>query len=113
VSRTIRGECLDYLIPLSEQHLRRIVAEFVDYYNHDLPQRNICLQAVSEPTDQARCGDCPAGPGRTPPRLRLSSLTGLTFAALRPFLLRAEAAADGGWRLVPEAGRGGVNPAVS
>jgi putative transposase len=35
---TIRRECLDHLIPLSEQHLRRIVAEFVDYYNHDRPQ---------------------------------------------------------------------------
>jgi hypothetical protein len=41
------------------------VAEFVDYYNHDLPQRNICLQAFSEATGQARFGDYPAGPGRT------------------------------------------------
>jgi transposase InsO family protein len=43
--RTIRRECLDHLIPLSERHLRRILAEFVDYYNHDRPHRSLGLQA--------------------------------------------------------------------
>ena len=29
---SIRGECLDFMIPLGEKHLRRIVAEWVTHY---------------------------------------------------------------------------------
>ena len=43
--RTVRRECLDHLIPLSERHLRRILTEFVDYYNHDRLHRSFGLQA--------------------------------------------------------------------
>jgi transposase InsO family protein len=32
---TIRRECLDYVIPLSEKHLRRILREWVAHYNGD------------------------------------------------------------------------------
>src|SRR5450759_483064 len=42
--RTARRECLDYLIPISERHLRWVLAEFVDYYNHDRPHRSLGLQ---------------------------------------------------------------------
>jgi hypothetical protein len=35
--RTVRGDCLDQLTPLSERHLRAILTEFVHYYNHDRP----------------------------------------------------------------------------
>jgi hypothetical protein len=34
---TIRRECLDFLIPLNEQYLRRMLAEFVRYYNRGRP----------------------------------------------------------------------------
>ena len=34
---TIRRECLDYLIPLNERHLRVIVKEFARYYNRGRP----------------------------------------------------------------------------
>ena len=30
---TIRRECLDHVIVLSEDHLRRILNKYVDYYN--------------------------------------------------------------------------------
>jgi len=30
---TIRRECLDYVIPLSEKHLRTILREWVAHYN--------------------------------------------------------------------------------
>lgn len=30
---TIRRECTDHIIPLSERHLTRVLREFVDYYN--------------------------------------------------------------------------------
>ena len=46
VRTVVRRECLDHLIPLSERaHLRRILAEFVDYYNHDRPHCSLGLQA--------------------------------------------------------------------
>jgi putative transposase len=34
---TIRRECLDYLIPLNEQHLRLTLKEFVTYYHRGRP----------------------------------------------------------------------------
>ena len=34
---TIRRECLDYLIPINEPHLRRIVREFADHDNRGRP----------------------------------------------------------------------------
>jgi putative transposase len=34
---TIRRECLDFVIPFSETHLRRILREWVSHYNHGRP----------------------------------------------------------------------------
>lgn len=34
---TLRRECLDYVIPLSERHLRRILTLWVDHYNRSRP----------------------------------------------------------------------------
>ena len=34
---TIRRECLDYLIPMNERHLRRIVREYTVHYNRGRP----------------------------------------------------------------------------
>jgi putative transposase len=42
---TARRECFDHLIPISERHPRCVLAEFVDYYNHDRPHRSLGLQA--------------------------------------------------------------------
>jgi len=36
---TIRRECLDWLIPLSESHLRSILKSWVGHYNHGRPHR--------------------------------------------------------------------------
>jgi transposase InsO family protein len=38
---TIRRECLDYLIPINERHLRRILKEFVGYYNRGRPHASL------------------------------------------------------------------------
>jgi hypothetical protein len=38
---TIRRECLDYLIPINERHLRKIVNEFVCHYNRGRPHSSL------------------------------------------------------------------------
>ena len=42
---TTRRECLDFLIPLSEEHLRRLLTEWRDYYNLARPHSSLgpCL----------------------------------------------------------------------
>ncbi|MDP9247367.1 MAG: transposase, partial [Candidatus Dormibacteraeota bacterium] len=52
---------LDHLIPLSEHHLRKIPAEFVDYYNQDRPHRSLGLQAPF-PKPRAREGELTVRP---------------------------------------------------
>jgi transposase InsO family protein len=34
---TVRRECLDFLIPINERHLRRILADFTIHYNRGRP----------------------------------------------------------------------------
>ena len=46
---TIRRECLDPIIPLNAGHLRRIVQEFVEYYNQTRPHRTLDLQPPAGP----------------------------------------------------------------
>src|SRR2546429_5304277 len=37
----ISRECLDFMIPLGEKHLRRIVAEWVTHYNQGRPHLSL------------------------------------------------------------------------
>ena len=46
VIRTLRNECLDRLIILNEQHLRAVLAEFVEYYNTERPHRSLQLDTL-------------------------------------------------------------------
>jgi putative transposase len=41
---TLRRECLDHLIVLSERHLCTVLAEFIRYYNCNRPHRTLRLQ---------------------------------------------------------------------
>jgi transposase InsO family protein len=41
---TLRRECLDHVIVLSERHLRTVLSEFLRYYNGDRPHRTLQLQ---------------------------------------------------------------------
>jgi putative transposase len=67
---TIRRECLDYLIPLNERHLKIIVKEFATHYNRGRPHSALG-PGIPEPP-QARV---PAGPHRhqMPPGHRIAS----------------------------------------
>jgi putative transposase len=38
---TLRRECLDFLIPLTEDHLRRLLQEWVPYYNTSRPHMSL------------------------------------------------------------------------
>jgi putative transposase len=45
---SLRRECLDFLLILSERHLRRQVTEYVRYFNHARPHQGIA-QAIPVP----------------------------------------------------------------
>lgn len=49
--RTVREECLDYILIFNAAHLRRVVIEFMDYYNTARPHQGIDQQT---PILQAR-----------------------------------------------------------
>jgi hypothetical protein len=49
---TIRRECIDFVIPLGEQHLRRVLSERVPYYNRGRPHASLG-PGIPEPADAA------------------------------------------------------------
>jgi transposase InsO family protein len=48
---TIRRECLDWLIPLSESHLRSILRSWVGHYNHGRPHMALGPGVPDPPSD--------------------------------------------------------------
>ena len=56
---TMRRECLDYLIPISQRHLRLVVKEFVTHYNRGRPHSSLG-PGIPEPIQAM----VPAGPHR-------------------------------------------------
>ncbi len=52
IGRTIRSECLDYIIVINERDLQAVLAEFADYYNRDRTHRRLRLRSpiVTPPT---------------------------------------------------------------
>jgi putative transposase len=46
---SLRRECLDYMLILSERHLRRVVTEYVTYYNHARPHQGINQRISCDP----------------------------------------------------------------
>jgi putative transposase len=50
--RTIRSECLDWLLILSWRHLQRVLKTYVDHYNRQRPHRGLGLR-VPDPLDGA------------------------------------------------------------
>jgi putative transposase len=45
---SLRRECLDHILLLSEAHLRRVLNEYVQYFNHSRPHQGLA-QGVPEP----------------------------------------------------------------
>ncbi len=52
--RSVRTECLDHMLTLNERHLRRVLAEYVAYFNRWRPHRSIGQRARRRPPRTAR-----------------------------------------------------------
>ena len=63
--RSVREECLDRLLIVNEQHLRRVLLEYLTYYNHARPHQGIGQQCP-----------VPAQPGPTDGRVRCRAVLG-------------------------------------
>jgi putative transposase len=62
---SVRRECLDHLLVLSETHLRRILREYTNYFNRDRPHQGLRQRIPDPPED----GTCQTGPVRANPVL--------------------------------------------
>jgi putative transposase len=56
---SVRRECLDHVIVLSERHLLAVLAEYVSYFNHARPH-----QGLGQRTPTSVEGSAPAGAGQ-------------------------------------------------
>ena len=52
--RTIRSECLDWLLILNELHLERVLDVFVQHYNGHRPHRALALTPPAQPARRRR-----------------------------------------------------------
>jgi putative transposase len=43
--RTVRSECLDWLLILNRRHLEHVLRVYVDHYNRERPRRSLNLKA--------------------------------------------------------------------
>jgi putative transposase len=43
--RTIRAECLDWLLILGRRHLKRVLGTYTAHYNRERPHRALALQS--------------------------------------------------------------------
>jgi transposase InsO family protein len=57
--RTVRSECLDWLLILNRRHLERALRVYVDHYNRERPHRALELQPPKpdKPPGEAPVGD--------------------------------------------------------
>jgi hypothetical protein len=53
--RTVRTECLDWLLVLNSQHLERAVAAFIEHYNRHRPHRGLGLRPPQPPSLSVPC----------------------------------------------------------
>jgi hypothetical protein len=50
--RTVRTECLDWLLILNEPHLERVLRVYVQHYNHHRPHRGLGLATPDGPCER-------------------------------------------------------------
>ncbi len=92
-----RRECLDHVLVLGEGHLRRVLREYVAYFNQARPHQGIgqAIPGAPEPTSPA----CPAAPLVSLPVLGgvLARILGGFRAGGEGAVLAAATTADGRW----------------
>jgi putative transposase len=54
--RTIRRECLDWILMRSEQHVAHVVGEYLEHYTHERPHRALGLRPPDPPPPQVGAG---------------------------------------------------------
>ena len=79
--RTVRAECLDWLLMLNQEHLAGILAAFVNHYNTHRPHRGLDLRPP-QPPPSVRMSEPTLLDGRVQCRDRLGGL-------LREYVLAA------------------------
>jgi Integrase core domain len=71
--RTIRAECLDWLLILGRRHLERVLRVYTTHYNRERPHRGLGLRAARtsyhHPTTKDRQDRAPRPTRRTDPRI--------------------------------------------
>jgi hypothetical protein len=53
--RTVRTECLDWLLIVGRRHLEGVLRIYVQHYNRERPHRGLALQPPEPPTLNSRC----------------------------------------------------------
>jgi hypothetical protein len=68
--RTVRAECLDWLLIVDKRHLERVLRVFVDHYNSHRPHRSLDLASPDPSAREHPCRALTNGPRRMsrPPR---------------------------------------------
>jgi transposase InsO family protein len=60
---SIRRECLDHVIVFSEQHLQRLLREYIDYYHRSRTHLGLWKDCPdSRSVEQPKCGDVDSEP---------------------------------------------------
>jgi transposase InsO family protein len=54
--RTIRTECLDWLLILGRRHLEHVLRTYVNHYNRERPHRGLALQPPEAPPPRSPGG---------------------------------------------------------
>ncbi len=55
--RTVRGECLDWLLIVGRRHLEQVLGVYVEHYNRHRPHRALGLQAPDSPAGLTVVGE--------------------------------------------------------
>jgi hypothetical protein len=58
--RSVRAECLDWVLVWNRRHLERVLTAYVDHYKRARPHRGLCLE-VPAVTDEVPLRTCPIG----------------------------------------------------
>jgi Integrase core domain len=84
--RTVRDECLDWLLILGRRHLEHVLRIYVQHYNRERPHRGLAPYSARTGSDQAIARRrCPPPRSARRPRPRVLESCGPNELSLTPF----------------------------